>query len=169
VWEAGFLAFHPFHTLSFPWPAFPQGHRGVTATSTSAMGRARKEVLVVTVVDECFGDRHKVRRLCLAEASRHFDEVGRYLSRPVAHTCATTSSSKTLKSPWKRHSLSSNDRRKRCLHPHRKMTNECKTIAPGMWAGRWEPGCEDDRSFTPPYHPKRRLGDFAKRIGPGMS
>ena len=20
-WKAGFLAFHPFHTLSFPWPA----------------------------------------------------------------------------------------------------------------------------------------------------
>jgi hypothetical protein len=22
VWEAGFMAFHAFHTLSFPWPAF---------------------------------------------------------------------------------------------------------------------------------------------------
>ena len=21
-WEAGFMAFHAFHTLSFPWPAF---------------------------------------------------------------------------------------------------------------------------------------------------
>jgi hypothetical protein len=21
-WEAGFMAFHTFHTLSFPWPAF---------------------------------------------------------------------------------------------------------------------------------------------------
>jgi hypothetical protein len=21
-WEAGIMAFHPFHTLSFPWPAF---------------------------------------------------------------------------------------------------------------------------------------------------
>ena len=32
-WEAGFMAFHAFHTLSFPWPAFraasldePLGH-----------------------------------------------------------------------------------------------------------------------------------------------
>jgi hypothetical protein len=24
-WEAGFMAFHAFHTLSFPWPAFSPG------------------------------------------------------------------------------------------------------------------------------------------------
>ena len=24
-WEAGFMAFHAFHTLSFPWPAFSRG------------------------------------------------------------------------------------------------------------------------------------------------
>ena len=55
-WEAGFLAFHAFHTLSFPWPAFRQGDAGFTATSTSAMGRTRKEMFVVIVVDECLGD-----------------------------------------------------------------------------------------------------------------
>jgi hypothetical protein len=55
-WEAGFLAFHAFHTLSFPWPAFRPGDAGFTATSTSAMGRTRKEMFVVIVVDECFGD-----------------------------------------------------------------------------------------------------------------
>jgi hypothetical protein len=55
-WEAGFLAFHAFHTLSFPWPAFRPGDVGFTATSTSAMGRTRKEVFVVIVVDECFGE-----------------------------------------------------------------------------------------------------------------
>jgi len=27
-WEAGFLAFHAFHTLSFPWPAFRAGAAG---------------------------------------------------------------------------------------------------------------------------------------------
>ncbi len=27
-WEAGFLAFHAFHTLSFPWPAFRPGDAG---------------------------------------------------------------------------------------------------------------------------------------------
>jgi hypothetical protein len=37
-WEAVFLAFHAFHTLSFPWP----GDTGFTATLTSAMGRIRK-------------------------------------------------------------------------------------------------------------------------------
>ena len=52
-WEAGFLA---FHALSFPWPAFRSGDAGFTATSTSAMGRTRKEVFVVIVVDECIGD-----------------------------------------------------------------------------------------------------------------
>ena len=57
-WEAGFLAFHAFHTLSFPWPAFRLGDAGLTATSTSAMGRTREEVFVVIVVDECF------RRFC---------------------------------------------------------------------------------------------------------
>ena len=55
-WEAGFLAFHAFHTLSFPCPAFRPGDVGFTATSTSAMGRTRKEMFVVIVVDECFGD-----------------------------------------------------------------------------------------------------------------
>jgi hypothetical protein len=55
-WEAGFLAFHTFHTLSFPWPAFRPGDAGFTATSTSAMGRTRKEMFVVIIVDECFGD-----------------------------------------------------------------------------------------------------------------
>jgi hypothetical protein len=50
------MAFHAFHTLSFPWPAFRPGDAGFTATSTSAMGRTRKGVFVVIVVDECFGD-----------------------------------------------------------------------------------------------------------------
>lgn len=45
-WEAGFMAFHAFHTLSFPWPAFRRGEAGFTATATSAMGRARKKVFV---------------------------------------------------------------------------------------------------------------------------
>jgi hypothetical protein len=50
------LGFHAFHTLSFPWPAFRPGDAGYTATLSSAMGRTRKEVFVVIVVDECFGD-----------------------------------------------------------------------------------------------------------------
>ena len=29
-WEVGFMAFHAFHTLSFPWPAY----RAVNAQST---------------------------------------------------------------------------------------------------------------------------------------
>jgi hypothetical protein len=26
AWEAGLMAFHPFHTLSFPWTALEVGH-----------------------------------------------------------------------------------------------------------------------------------------------
>ena len=33
-----------------------------TATSTSAMGRAREEVFVVIVVDECIGDNASIER-----------------------------------------------------------------------------------------------------------
>jgi hypothetical protein len=55
-WEAGFLAFHAFHTLSFPWSACRPGDAGFTATSTSAMVRPREEVFVEIVVDECFRD-----------------------------------------------------------------------------------------------------------------
>ena len=62
-WEAGFLAFHAFHTLSFPWPAFRPGDAEFTATSTSAMGRTPKEMFVVIVVDECFGDWELVDEL----------------------------------------------------------------------------------------------------------
>jgi hypothetical protein len=61
-WEAGFLAFHAFHTLSFPWPAFRPGDAGFTATSTSAMSRTGKEVFVLIVVDECFGDFAPIHR-----------------------------------------------------------------------------------------------------------
>ncbi len=55
-WKAGFSAFHAFHTLSFPWPAFRPGDAGFAATSSSAIGRTHKEVFVVIVVDESFDD-----------------------------------------------------------------------------------------------------------------
>jgi hypothetical protein len=55
-WEAGFLAFHAFHALLFPWPAFRPGDAGFTASSTSAMGRTHSDVFVVIVVDKCLGD-----------------------------------------------------------------------------------------------------------------
>ena len=62
-WEAGFLAFHAFHTLSFPWPAFRPSEAGFTTTSTSATGPTRNEVLVVIVVEECFGDLARFQNL----------------------------------------------------------------------------------------------------------
>ncbi len=49
----GFPCF-PYSVISMA--CFSPGRRWVTATSTDAMGRTRKEVFVVIVVDECFGD-----------------------------------------------------------------------------------------------------------------
>ena len=61
-WKAGFMAFHAFHTLSFPWPAFRPGGSGFTATSTSAISRTGKELFVVIVLDEYFGDYASIHR-----------------------------------------------------------------------------------------------------------
>ena len=79
VWEAGFLAFHAFHTLSFPWPAFRPGDARFSATSTSAMGRTRKEVFVVIVVDECFGDYASFQNPCCLMRGRF--TVSEYCSK----------------------------------------------------------------------------------------
>ena len=54
-WEAGFMAFHAFHTLSFPWPAFSPGRCSILQLHRP-MSRTRKELLVVIVVDKCIGD-----------------------------------------------------------------------------------------------------------------
>jgi hypothetical protein len=34
-WEAGFMAFHAFHTLSFPWPAFSRGYASCESCTIS--------------------------------------------------------------------------------------------------------------------------------------
>jgi hypothetical protein len=54
-WEAGIMAFHPSHTLSFPWAAFrheildePLRHRPKFENQA--------QTLVVIVVNECIGD-----------------------------------------------------------------------------------------------------------------
>jgi hypothetical protein len=48
-WEAGFTAFHAFHTLSFPWPAFRAANAGQTDMPPhSAMCRTRHEMLIGT-------------------------------------------------------------------------------------------------------------------------
>ena len=52
-WEAGFMAFHAFHTLSFPWPAFVREHQrntglGLnrrTGASNSPISMSRKKTL----------------------------------------------------------------------------------------------------------------------------
>ncbi len=84
-WEAGFLAFHAFLTLSFPWPAFRRGDAGFTATATSAMGRARKKVFVAIVVDECFGDLAEFEATNISAVSRFLDSR---LASKAAPNCA---------------------------------------------------------------------------------
>ena len=73
--KPAFLAFHAFHTLSFPWPAFRPGDPGFTSASTSATGRTHKEVLVVIVVDEYIGDLTPIQNITNGKS------IYRYLSR----------------------------------------------------------------------------------------
>jgi hypothetical protein len=68
-WEAGFLAFHAFHTLSFPWPAFRPGDAESAATSTSAMGRTHKGSVRRDWCDECFGDFAHIEKGLLCSIS----------------------------------------------------------------------------------------------------
>ena len=55
-WEAGFMAFQAFQTLSFPWPAFRPGDAGFTAKSTSAIAPNSQGMVDGIVVDERMGD-----------------------------------------------------------------------------------------------------------------
>jgi hypothetical protein len=58
-WEAGFMAFHAFHTLSFPGPAFRAEGVGETdVPPPSAICRTRREMCIGTssLVIECIGD-----------------------------------------------------------------------------------------------------------------
>jgi hypothetical protein len=48
-WEAGFMAFHAFHTLSFPWPPCRKANAENTdMPPPSAMCRTRQEMLICT-------------------------------------------------------------------------------------------------------------------------
>jgi hypothetical protein len=48
-WEAGFMAFHAFHTLSFPWPAFRSSNAVQTdIPPPSSINRTRYEMLIGT-------------------------------------------------------------------------------------------------------------------------
>ena len=54
-WEAGFMAFHAFHTLSFPWPDFRLATLNKPATPPGSMRRMCHENLSWLVVNECIG------------------------------------------------------------------------------------------------------------------
>jgi hypothetical protein len=58
-WEAGLMAFHAFHTLSFPWSAFRAAGAGETdVPPPSAICRTPSEMLIGTssLVIESIGD-----------------------------------------------------------------------------------------------------------------
>ena len=61
-------AFPPFPYSVISMACFLTGRRWATATSISAMCRTCKEVLIVIVSDECFGDLHSSRSLALKVA-----------------------------------------------------------------------------------------------------
>jgi hypothetical protein len=79
-WEAGFLAFHAFHTLSFPWPDFRHGDAGFRlrdCLSRSSVYRIFPQLLSENLL------RHTAFALSLSNARYRFYVVGRVLRRPV--------------------------------------------------------------------------------------
>ena len=86
-WEAGIMAFHAFHTLSFPWPAFSPVDAGFTPTSASVMGSTRKDVFVVIAFDEYIRDSVLiVITVDLARVYREFSQLLAY--RDPRRACA---------------------------------------------------------------------------------
>ena len=56
-WEAGFLAFHAFHTLFISMACFlARATLGLQLHRPAQWAVLSQEVFVVLVVDECFGD-----------------------------------------------------------------------------------------------------------------
>ena len=66
VWEGGkpasWLSTLPYSVISMA--CFRLGDARITAASTSAMASTRKEVFVVIVVYECFGDFASTENAC---------------------------------------------------------------------------------------------------------
>ena len=70
-WEAGFMAFHAFHTLSFPWPALRSGNDAPSLRSMhltnmpppSARCRIRPKMLIGIswLINECIGDLSQIQ------------------------------------------------------------------------------------------------------------
>jgi len=47
AWKAGFMAFHAFHTLSFPWPALGAGSECEVAENPGGLNRSMQHWLAV--------------------------------------------------------------------------------------------------------------------------
>lgn len=57
-WKAGIRAFHAFHTLSLPWPAFRPAmlDKPIRRHPTQCAAAATRRISYSSVVDECIGD-----------------------------------------------------------------------------------------------------------------
>ena len=55
-WEAGFMAFHAFHTLSFPWPAFRPVMLDESLCHSAQCAAPATKPLSGPVLFECVGD-----------------------------------------------------------------------------------------------------------------
>jgi hypothetical protein len=57
-WEAGIMAFHAFHTLSFPWPAFRPAmlNKPICRHPAQCAAPATRRSSYWSFVNECIGD-----------------------------------------------------------------------------------------------------------------
>ena len=53
------MAFHAFHTLSFPWPCFGDERQKITITAKAHLGNGNRlsELATIVQVDGCAGKR----------------------------------------------------------------------------------------------------------------
>ncbi len=56
MWEAGIMAFHPSHTLPFPWPAFRPAMLDEPLRHPARCAAPATKRLSGAVITECVGD-----------------------------------------------------------------------------------------------------------------
>jgi hypothetical protein len=69
-WEAGFMAFHAFHTLSFPWFAFRPARQDRPRSHLAQCAAPATKCLSLSVVNERIGDfaLNEIRLRCRQQA-----------------------------------------------------------------------------------------------------
>src|SRR5271170_2382617 len=78
-WEAGFIAFHAFHTLSFPWSAFRPARLDKPRRHPAQCAAPATKCLAFSVVNEFYEKGCQEKSFSLDRTPR------RFLSRDPAH------------------------------------------------------------------------------------